>query len=63
LSWPKGITRIRQKQYAINTVYVCNIRHHEFRLIIAVHFDGQRVYTLRFMTHAEYSRTHWKNEL
>jgi len=46
-----------------NTVFVCNIRHNEFRLIIAVHFDRQRVYTLRFLTHPEYSRTPWKNEL
>jgi mRNA-degrading endonuclease HigB of HigAB toxin-antitoxin module len=33
------------------------------RLIVAIHYDKQRVYTLRFLTHAEYSKNHWKKEL
>jgi mRNA interferase HigB len=45
------------------TVYVCNIRRDEFRLVVAVHFDRARVYTLRFLTHAEYDRNQWKQEL
>ena len=45
------------------TVYVCNIRRDEFRLVIAVHFDRTRLYTLRFLTHAEYDRDQWKQEL
>ncbi len=45
------------------TVYVFNIRRNEFRLVAAVHFNQQRVYTLRFMTHAEYNRAAWKQEL
>ncbi len=31
--------------------------------VAAVHFNQQRVYTLRFMTHAEYDRATWKQEL
>jgi hypothetical protein len=27
------------------------------------HFDQQIVYTLRFMTHAEYSKEKWKDRL
>jgi mRNA interferase HigB len=46
-----------------NTVYVCNIRGNEFRLIMAVHFNRDRVYVLRFLTHAEYDRQNWKQEL
>ena len=45
------------------TVYVCDIRGNEFRLIIAVHFNRQCVFTLRFLTHAEYDRRKWKDEL
>jgi mRNA interferase HigB len=45
------------------TVYVCHIRRNEYRLIISVHFDRQRLYTLRFFTHAEYDRRNWKDEL
>jgi hypothetical protein len=32
-------------------------------LIVAIHFDRQMVYTLRFFTHAEYSKGRWKDEL
>jgi mRNA interferase HigB len=45
------------------TVYVFNIRRNEFRLIVAVHFDRQIVYTLRFISHAEDDRQNWKQEL
>jgi mRNA interferase HigB len=46
-----------------HTVYVFNIRGGEFRLIVAIHFDRQRLYTLRFLTHAEYDEDKWKSEL
>ena len=45
------------------TVLVFNIRRNDYRLIAAVHFNRQIVYTLRFMTHAEYSKGRWKTEL
>ena len=44
-------------------VTVFNVCGNDFRLITAIHYDKRRVYTLRFMTHAEYSKNHWKNEL
>jgi len=28
-----------------------------------MHFDRQVAYTLRFLTHAEYSKDRWKDEL
>jgi mRNA interferase HigB len=34
-----------------------------YRLIVAMHFDRQTAYTLRFLTHAEYSTDRWKDEL
>ena len=45
------------------TVYIFNIRSNEFRLIAAIHFNRQVVFTLRFLTHAEYDRQNWKDEL
>jgi mRNA interferase HigB len=45
------------------TVYVFNIRQNEYRLVCAVHFDKARVYALRFMTHKEYEKGQWKEEL
>lgn len=44
-------------------VLIFNIRRNDYRLIVAVHFNRQIVFTLRFMTHAEYSKDHRKNTL
>lgn len=45
------------------TVLVFNIRRNDYRLIAAAHFNRQIVYTLRFMTHAEYSKDRGKDTL
>ncbi|MBU6409737.1 MAG: type II toxin-antitoxin system HigB family toxin [Verrucomicrobia bacterium] len=45
------------------TVLIFNIRRNDYRLIAAAHFNRQIVYTLRFMTHAEYSKERWKETL
>ena len=42
---------------------VFNIRGNKYRLIVAIHYNRQRVYVLRFLTHAEYSKDFWKDEL
>jgi mRNA interferase HigB len=42
---------------------VFNIEHNRHRLIAAIHFNTQTVYVLRIMTHQEYSRNRWKEEL
>lgn len=44
-------------------VLVFNIRRNDFRLIVAAHFNRQIIYTLRFMTHSEYSKDRWKDTL
>jgi mRNA interferase HigB len=45
------------------TVYVFNIEHNRHRLVAAILFNTQAVYVLRIMTHSEYDRNRWKNEL
>ena len=45
------------------TVLVFNVCGHSYRLVVAAHFNRQIVYTLRFLTHAEYSKDTWKAEL
>ena len=44
-------------------VIVFNVCGNTYRLIVAMHFDRQTAYTLRFLTHAEYSKDCWKDEL
>ena len=44
-------------------VVVFNIGGNKYRLIAAIHYDRQNVYTLEFMTHAEYDKDNWKEVL
>lgn len=44
-------------------VIVFNVCGNTYRLIVAMHFDRQMAYTLRFLTHADYSKGGWKDEL
>jgi len=44
-------------------VIVFNIGGNNYRLIVAVHFNTQRAFALRLMTHADYSKDKWKEIL
>ena len=44
-------------------VLVFNVCGNTYRLIVGMHFDRQTAFTLRFLTHAEYSTDRWKDEL
>ena len=46
-----------------STVAVFNIAGNKYRLITALHYNRGMAYTLRFMTHAEYSKDKWKSQL
>ena len=45
------------------SVLVFNVCGNTYRLIVAMHFDRQTAYTLRFLTHSDYSKDLWKGEL
>jgi len=46
-------------------VMVFNLGHGKsaYRLIAAIHFDKQRVFALKFLSHAEYDKETWKAQL
>ena len=44
-------------------VVVFNIAHNRYRLIAAVHYNTQIVYTMMILTHSEYDRGTWKDQL
>jgi mRNA interferase HigB len=44
-------------------VIVLNAAGNKYRLIAAIHFNRQVIFTLRFLTHAEYSKAAWKKGL
>ena len=45
------------------TVTVFNGCGNKYRLLAALHYNRKTVFTLRFLTHAEYSKDEWKNDL
>lgn len=48
-----GVDRVKQ-------LYVFNIGGNNYRLIAAIHFNRQKVFIRRILTHAEYDRGDWK---
>jgi mRNA interferase HigB len=44
-------------------VIVFNVCGNTYRLIVAMHFNSQMAFILRFLTHAEYDKDRWKDEL
>ena len=44
-------------------VVVFNVCGNSYRLVVALHFNSRMAYMLRFLTHAEYDRDNWKDEL
>jgi mRNA interferase HigB len=45
------------------SVTVFNVCGNDYRLIVAIHYNKRRVYTLDFMTHAGYDKNTWKDIL
>ncbi len=46
-----------------HNVVVFNVCGNDFRLITAIHYNRKIIYTLRFLTHAEYSKGKWKEDI
>ena len=46
-----------------HTATVFNIGGNKFRLAAAIHYNTGKVFVLRVMTHAEYGRGRWRDEL
>lgn len=46
-----------------NTVTVFNLGGNDFRLVTAIHYRTQNIFILRLLTHADYSKDTWKQEL
>ncbi len=44
-------------------VTIFNVGGNKYRLIAGVHYNRLIVFTLRVMTHAEYSKDRWKEQL
>jgi len=45
------------------SIVVFNIGGNKYRLLAAIHYNRQLLYVLRVLTHAEYSRSGWREQL
>jgi mRNA interferase HigB len=45
------------------TVTIFNIAGNHHRLITAIHYNTRSIFILKILTHAEYSKDRWKNDL
>lgn len=45
------------------TVTIFNIAGNHHRLITAIHFNTRSIFILKILTHADYSKDRWKNDL
>jgi mRNA interferase HigB len=45
------------------SVTVFNIGGNKYRLVVAIHYNTQMVFVLRVLTHKEYARESWKDQL
>jgi mRNA interferase HigB len=43
-----------------NVVTIFDVKGDRYRLIVAIHYNTQRVYVRDFMTHEEYNGQRWK---
>ncbi len=44
-------------------VVVFNLKGNDFRLITAIHYNRGKVFVMMFLTHAEYDKDTWKENL
>jgi mRNA interferase HigB len=51
------------KTASAKDVIVFNACGNRYRLVTAIHFNRQKIYILRFMTHAEYDKQLWLEQL
>ncbi len=56
--------RIRGQPTAVadsgNTVTIFKVKGNSYRLMVAIHYNAQRIYVRDFMTHEEYNSQAWK---
>ncbi len=45
------------------TVTIFNVAGNLHRLITAIHYNTRSIFILRILTHADYSKDRWKNDL
>ncbi|MDJ0800318.1 MAG: type II toxin-antitoxin system HigB family toxin [Calothrix sp. MO_167.B12] len=50
------------KAEAVGNFTVFNIKGNNYRLIIDIVYEAQRIYIKYVLTHAEYDRDKWKND-
>src|ERR1700753_1819364 len=68
--WPniQALRRVFRSADAVEvqsgkTVTIFNIAGNDFRLITAIHYNRRIIYVMLFLTHAQYDKDTWKDNL
>jgi mRNA interferase HigB len=56
------VQAIYAKAEAVGNFTVFNIRGNNYRLIVDIVYETQRIYIKHVLTHAEYDKDKWKND-
>ena len=56
------VQAIYPKAEAVGNFTVFNIKRNNYRLIVDIVYESQRIYIKYVLTHAEYDKDKWKND-
>ncbi|MEH2248300.1 type II toxin-antitoxin system HigB family toxin [Nostoc sp.] len=59
----EDVRKIYQDTEAVGNFTVFNIKGNDYRLIVGIDYEDQVVYYKYFLTHTEYDKDKWKNDL
>ncbi|NJM77456.1 MAG: type II toxin-antitoxin system HigB family toxin [Acaryochloridaceae cyanobacterium RU_4_10] len=59
----EDVRQIYRDAEAVGDFTVFNIKGNDYRLIVGIDYENQTVYYKYFLTHAEYDKDRWKNDL
>lgn len=57
------VQQVFPKAEAVGNFTVFNIKGNKYRLIVSIDYKGQLIYIKYILTHAEYDKEDWKDDL
>jgi mRNA interferase HigB len=59
----EDVRKIYRDAEAVSNFTVFNVKGNNYRLIVGIDYESQVVYYKYFLTHSEYDKDKWKNDL
>lgn len=58
----EDVRKVYRDAEAVGNFTVFNIKGNDYRLIVGINYETQKVFYKYLLTHAEYSKNKWKND-